>query len=481
MIRSRARGFTLVELMVSLVAGLMVSLAVVGLARSSTNTFHEQARIAGVEASLRVASERLRADLTRAGFLSTPNIQLDPRIAHQQNFLPFIPPAAPALQDLQSIRIGVAVSQGGTLGPNNLATMPQNNLAPDDIIIGGDFTTDAEFHMNFNPSVAPPRFSFDYVPGPPQTSLSQDPNLYPFLKQPNPAIGGFENTQMLNAFMPGGISNFVRIKDPCGWLHFGRVVAAGYTGTTGYVDIDSAGSPSPPGWGLVTPQNASNSSCANASSAPTSFDFEVAPVQRVRWYLGPNTNPATEADQTLAEGNVLLPATQKFNLYRQMLDVTGAANAALLPEVVAEYAIDMKFGITVQDPGNQALTVIDLDNDLGASGVPLKGPTTQAVSPTGITHDASTLTNTNGTKYNTLGPQNVKSIRFRLAVRAPIADRRVGLPIVSQPGYKTRYCVNPGCTQWARVRTIVSEVALVNQNQPMFCSNLGANANNCPP
>src|SRR5581483_3502015 len=104
------------------------------------------------------------------------------------------------------------------------------------------------------------------------------------------------------------------------------------------------------------------------------------------------------------------------------------------PEIVAEYAIDMKFGITIQDPSTQALTVIDLDNDNGSGGVPLKGPATQAGSGAGITYDVSQVTNANlAGKYATLGPQNVKSIRFRLAMRTPIADRRYDLPIVSAP------------------------------------------------
>jgi prepilin-type N-terminal cleavage/methylation domain-containing protein len=79
--RARRRGFTLVELMISLVMGLIVALAAVGLARSATTTFYEQARISGVEANVRAASERLRNDLSRASYMSTPNIQWDPRLA----------------------------------------------------------------------------------------------------------------------------------------------------------------------------------------------------------------------------------------------------------------------------------------------------------------------------------------------------------------------------------------------------------------
>jgi hypothetical protein len=450
--------------MVSLVAGVMVSLAVVGLARSSTNAFHEQARIAGVEASLRIASERLRADLTRAGFLSTPNIQLDPRVAHggaaDPNFaMPFLNPAGPALANLQSIRIGVGGSQP-TTNVNNLDGL--NGLNPDDIILGGDFTTDAQFFMHLSESggARGSRLFFDTTPG-----MTQDANAFMFLR---PAA--LADTIMKNAFMPGGIPNFFRLADPCGYLHFGVVAATGYAGPIGFVDPDTTASPAP-GYGFIGQQSGTQA-CADPHQRQ--FDMIVAPVQRVRWFLGPETNPRIDSDPAL--GDV------KFNLYRQMLDVNGGANAALPPEIIAEYAIDMKFGITVQAPDTQALTIVDMDNDNGIGGLPPKGPATAAVSGTGITHDVSTLTNLMGAKYNTLGPQNVKSVRFRVSLRTPIADRSFSLLPAGGAGsrYLIRYCANAACTQYARVRTLVSEVALTNQNQPMFCSSLGFNANNCP-
>ena len=75
------RGFTLSELMISLVMGLIVSLAAVGLARTATTTFYEQARSSTTEMSLRMASSRLRGDLSRASYMSTGNIVFDPKVA----------------------------------------------------------------------------------------------------------------------------------------------------------------------------------------------------------------------------------------------------------------------------------------------------------------------------------------------------------------------------------------------------------------
>ncbi len=452
--RRSARAFTLVELMVSLVAGVLVSLAVIGIARSSTQNFHEQARIANVEGSLRIASERLRADLTRAGFLSTPNIQLDPKVCHSNDpsiiNTPFLTTAGPALTKLQSIQIGVGASKAGTQAAVGLAGL--NNLNPDDIIIGGDFTTEAEYGMALTDTMS---FQFDWNPAT-QTGASHDANVTAWLNPPASA-----DTIIKNSFRPGGIANFFRAVDAGGQKHFGVVSAAGFAGTTGTVTPDST-QLAPNGVGPFV-ATGTNSCAVNTQSGPVanmSHNMRVAPVQRVRWYLAPETNPRIDADPALGEGSLgSTGTTQKFNLYRQMLNVNGAADPALPPQIVAEYAIDMKFGITIQSPDTLALTIIDMDNTGTVNGM----------TTAGVTAAVSGITNISAARYTTTGPQNVKSVRFRLALRTPIADRRYNLPITGGPNYKLRYCINATCTQYARVRTIVTEVALVAQNSPIFC------------
>ena len=63
-----------------------------------------------------------------------------------------------------------------------------------------------------------------------------------------------------------------------------------------------------------------------------------------------------------------------------------------------------------------------------------------------------------------MGPQRIRSVRYRLAFRTPFPDRRADLPTNAGPPYITRYCMGPEpCTDWARVRTVISEVALLNQ------------------
>src|SRR5580658_7590651 len=86
--RQRQAGFTMIELTVSLVAGLIVAMGIIGLSREATNTFNEEARTTAAEAGLRIAIERLRADVQRAGYMSTGNILVDPGVAHVPGSLP---------------------------------------------------------------------------------------------------------------------------------------------------------------------------------------------------------------------------------------------------------------------------------------------------------------------------------------------------------------------------------------------------------
>lgn len=75
-----APGFTLVELMVAMVGGLFVSMAVFSIAKHSSSFAMGQSRVADATLQSVVGFERLRADISRAGFLSTPNMVDDPAI-----------------------------------------------------------------------------------------------------------------------------------------------------------------------------------------------------------------------------------------------------------------------------------------------------------------------------------------------------------------------------------------------------------------
>src|SRR4051812_5534001 len=76
--RDTARAFTLVELLVAITAGLFVSIAAFSLAKQGSRFFQQEARIANTQFSAVLGFDRLRADIARAGYMSTANISRDP-------------------------------------------------------------------------------------------------------------------------------------------------------------------------------------------------------------------------------------------------------------------------------------------------------------------------------------------------------------------------------------------------------------------
>jgi hypothetical protein len=134
------RGFTLVELMVALSGGLFLSAVVFALSRDSTRFYQQETRVASATLAGLVGFERLKSDIQRAGYLSTPNVQRDPRVLVRPTGTSPI-----ALQQLASLRI--------TPNTPNLSSNPAfaanaaagQTLTPDQIVMSGSYTVTDEF------------------------------------------------------------------------------------------------------------------------------------------------------------------------------------------------------------------------------------------------------------------------------------------------------------------------------------------------
>lgn len=74
----RRAGFTLVEVMIAMTAGLVTVLATYHLGSVSSRTFNEQMRITETQGSLRAAMDQLQRDAPRAGFLSAADSSVLP-------------------------------------------------------------------------------------------------------------------------------------------------------------------------------------------------------------------------------------------------------------------------------------------------------------------------------------------------------------------------------------------------------------------
>jgi hypothetical protein len=193
----------------------------------------------------------------------------------------------------------------------------------------------------------------------------------------------------------------------------------------------------------------------------------VNPVQIVRWEIvGPASTADKEPAQDLA-GLGGLPASpstadpNKYDLIRSYLDNTGTWIAASA-EVVAEYAVDLDFAFSVEtgDTTGTASTITTYDfgdaNNQSVADAIAAGKVGPA----------------------TPDPQRIRSVRARLVTRTAAADRT--LNIATGAPFLYRYCLNAsGCPatsaaaalvppQWARTRTVVTEVSLPNQMQAFY-------------
>jgi hypothetical protein len=449
-------GFTLIELTVALVAGLAVVLGLMTLSREASRTFNEEVRSTASEASLRTANDRLRADLARAGFMSTGNIQMDPKICLPLGTtMATVNPQPPfGIAALQSIY----VDYGGSVATAPLSSNQTPALTPDVILIAGNMTTVEQL----------PVLSQAPAPSGSCTRLTISPVSPALFRIASPA--SVQPAQdFANAFQPvAGKSFIVRLVDETGSAQFletctSESVVAGFDANNmPYVDIDSATT-------IYSPVNTGTKCGVGAISSGHVY---VNPVQVVRWEIvqASVAEASNAAQYSTALGN--LPTAygtidgNKYDLVRSYADITSKT-LPLAPlyasmEVVAEYAVDLDIAFTV-DSGTAAAPVLqtfafedNTDNKVWAG---------QAQGNVGINK-----------------PQRLREGRFRIVTRTAQGDRTVNVAVSAPANYTNqeylyRYCINPtacglstpnGTFCWARARTVTGETSFPNLETDYF-------------
>jgi hypothetical protein len=143
--------------------------------------------------------------------------------------------------------------------------------------------------------------------------------------------------------------------------------------------------------------------------------------------------------------------TGRTELIREELDFAGAQINGT-EEIVAEYAVDLQFGITVASTISQINGVFDQG-----------GLTTHAPGSSQIANFAGNP----GTIGTGIGPQNIRSIRARLSIRSREPDREgdvlTGTAVGVAPGFYRIGLGPSGAAPFARVRTAQADIALRNQ------------------
>ena len=470
--RSGEAAFTLIELTVALVAGLAVVLGLMALSREASRTFNEEVRSTASEASLRTANDRLRADLARAGFMSTGNIQTDPTVCLPLGkTIATVNPRPPqGILSLQAIQ----VTNGGSAGATPLSGNQSPALNPASILIAGNMTTAEQL----------PILSQAPVPGGTCTRIMLSP-VSPALYRIAPQSSQNQALDLANAFQPvPGKQFLVRLVDDTGAAQYletcNELSAAGFMGgSSGGSSGSSSGSSGGGAAGApyvdIQPLQATINGSGIYAPADTGTKCGVAPissghvfinpVQVVRWEIvqASVAETANTAQYSNALGGLSTASTtvdpNKYDLVRSYVDITTPTLPDLYAstEIIAEYAIDLDFAFTVDSGTAYAPNVTTY-----AFEDPLNFPWVQSVAQNAAAQ-----------------PQRLREVRYRIVTRTAMADRSVNVAVASPSQYGAelylyRYCLSlTGCTangtlQWARARTITGEVSLPNLQSDYF-------------
>lgn len=299
--RGSTRGFTLVELMVAMMGGLFVSMAVFAIAKHSSRFAMRQSRVSDATLQAVVGFERLRADISRAGFLSTPNLVDDPTICRA--------PAYPAwLQRLASIHIA-------PVDPIKLSSeITLNDFQPQSLVLAGSYATGNQFPVRL------------ITEGPPvRVTLQRD-------RQGLAELGytaAPTRETLLRVFQPG---RALRIQDVSGRVQFAAIE-------------DVVGGDEPTIILAGTPAVQFGGTCGFGSHETGA----VASVVNIIRYDIQNLN-APEFPQykdMFPTSGVPPYESTRRELIREELDLTGTPFPGT-QELISEYAVDLGFSLFVR-------------------------------------------------------------------------------------------------------------------------------------
>lgn len=443
--RSR-RAFTLIELLVAITAGLFVAMGAFSFAKASTRLFQQESRSASATTSVVFGFKRLVADLERAGFLSSPNLQREFLYGNNvcvkpENNMPL------GIQQLASLR----VEQGGAYAPSPGASPvdPDNDLAPDRITLAGSYTSTESFPYRTIVGNSPSQITLQGGSGALTRTLQG-------------AVGEKATEILAGSDTQPGIfaaNRIVRLVDTEGWQHFGVIDSVQVNGTVPVITLKST-----PKIYLreMGPEGASAN--PNCRGIPVGTGGTLNVINIVRYevrQLSTNPNFSDLYNQTTkiaANGATVAtvgePSDQgnRFELVRVELDADGSEIEATT-ELVAEYAIDLKVGVSVATQTPLGTTV---------------GPMVQTYD---VGHSESYSSLTGIPSVASPGPERVKALRVRLAVRSRDADRASDLDQLL-PAFKPtqlgdlpggRYRYRTPNNAFARVKTLQADVSLMNQ------------------
>jgi len=465
--RGPQAGFTLVELTVALMAGLIVVLGILTLSREASRTFQEESRGASAEAALRTAVDRMRADLQRAAFMSTPNIMADTTIARSPTATSNVAYVANTKMAGLLRLASLTVTQGGSVTTNTstLSNLQSPALNPDSFEVGGNMTTTEQFDVQTIQLTA----AGAQGGGPAGcTTILLSPLSGAMVRVGLSAATASQQLRNLFQPIPASDTNqfIVRLVDTSGKSQYlatcAEASAAGITAGQPWVDIDTKSTPIQFAGGAAGQSTGTQGGATGYCTGCT-----LNPVQIVRWQIEAVADEPAQYASAL--GRVAVGANDggtdpaKFDLMRTFVDAFGNP-VTDTSELIAEYAVDLKLAFSVDNTtlGDLNPSIVTFAFDDGTDNGKWS-------------FDVSTKGSAN------VGPQRIRSAHVRLVTRAAMADRTVNIPLTNFTGqeFMYRYCLSTPCNtsgaanddqslHWARTRTITTEVALTNQAMAFY-------------
>lgn len=431
--RRAFRGFTMMELLVAVIAGTLVAMAAFGFAKASTRSFSQEARLAAAGSAVTQGFRRLTNDIQRAGFQSTANIRRD--YAYKRTALcedPITSP--PGIASLQAVMVETVYAQTGSQTPAS------NNVVADRLTLSGMYSLNDMLDVK----------TVQTAGGVITVTLDAETRAFLEFMGPVPTAA-----RLAEAFKPGRIA---RIYDAnSGFSHYGVVSGTNVGAGLAQVLLSAASRIQVKGAGYAGATREGGESCGlDQTGAGNRF---IGVVNRIRYEVRDLRNdiaynamyPATVDLGLGASVTTGAEDNGRMELVRTELDVDGTQLGS--NELIAEYAVWLRFGGTV---------------DTGIAPAPNADVRYQ---PSIVRYDPGDMLFypyvTSIAANAGVGPGRVKSLGVIFGVRSREFDRSTDIPAPvtpkNFPGGIFRYEFPANSGKFARVRTLQAEVAMSNQ------------------
>lgn len=418
MSRVTRRGFTLIELLVSLTGGLFVSIAVFALARDASRFYQREGRLANATMAAISGFDRLRADIARAGFLATPNVQADPMVCTRPGAT-----ATPLLRNLASVRI----AKGGSPTSDAITANAAQGFFADGLWLAGSYGSADEFPTRPIESIGG---GTSYV-----INLQTDSGAMARLGWGSASAA--QRTVLLSSVFAKGRG--LRILDTGGYQHYGVITSAAVD-ASGIPQITLGPIPA------IVMKSDQTKLCGVEGLGVKSM---VSVVNFIKYDLRDLRSEAAFSALYTSSSNSAISQYEdnRTELVRRELDASAADSDTTLTiagaaqtELVTEYAVGFQLDVTAVTPNpdfsNPALAFVDRDDSTFES----------------LT-DAPTAGGT---------PQRLRAVRVRLSVRSREPDREANAVAT---GFRIGLNVGGGGGgPFARVRTLQADVMLNNNS-----------------